>query len=90
MSVDIANATSQSASGFVTQPTKVVISCYFQGGDGRQYPATTINNNDPVPGQWYATDFATKPRQASYTLYAMGNDDPPQHPSGEVDGVFCA
>jgi len=53
-------------------------------------PATTINNNDPALRKWNATDFATMPSQASYSLYAMENDDPPQHRGGEVDAVFCA
>ena len=72
--VSIDNATCTSASGSFDCPTTEVISCYFQGVDGTQYPAATINNNDPCPGEWNATDFADKPTQAVYIIFAVGDD----------------
>jgi hypothetical protein len=90
MAANILNATCQSGSGNVTDATSRVTSCYFQGVDGMQYAAATINNDDPVPGQWNATDFAPKPTPATYKMFAMGNTDLPLHPSGEADGVVCA
>jgi hypothetical protein len=90
MAVNILSATCQSASGSVTDGTTSVTRCYFQGADGTQYAAATINNDDPLPTQWNATDFAAKPTPATYTLFAMGNTDPPLHPSGEADGIVCA
>jgi hypothetical protein len=62
------------ASGSFDCPTTEVISCYFQGLDGTQYPAATISNNDPCPGEWNATDFADKPTQAVYYIVAVGDD----------------
>ena len=90
MAVNILSATCQSGSGNLTDGTTSVTSCYFQRVDGTQYAAATINNNDSVPGQRNATDFATKPTPATYKMFAMGNTDLPQHPSGEADGIVCA
>ena len=87
MSVHFDSVTCTSVSGTFDGDTGAVVSCYFEPVGGGPHYAGVVSNNDPVPGAWTAADFAAKPSQASYNLFAAGDDDP-QHPT-EADPISC-
>jgi hypothetical protein len=63
------------ASGTFSAPTNVVTQCYLEDEHtGTKYYANTINNNNPGPGMWNATNFPTGMPSSLYDLYAKGDD----------------
>jgi hypothetical protein len=89
-SAPINHWTCQSASGSLDGNTMQVLACYFEPqGGGHKYMAASLTSNS-VAGTWSATDFEPLLGQTMYNLYAQGNTDPPDAPSGEVDGIYCS
>jgi len=77
-SAHISNYTVQNVSGTYDGDTSYVKSCYFQDENDplQQSVANILNNDDPVPGAWNASDFQP-PLQSGHTydLYAVPNDN---------------
>jgi hypothetical protein len=65
-----------SASGRFTSPTTRIIDCYLQNDQdpSLQYHANTINNNDPTPGEWNASNFPPNIPHGLYDMCVKGDD----------------
>jgi hypothetical protein len=64
------------ATGTVTPPTQVLVACYLKDQNtGTKYYANSINNNDPGPGEWTASNFPADLPSSTYYMYIEGDDE---------------